>query len=151
MWRAALADCLARQEAKKAEEKQHFFFPSFFALHLLLVFHYSLVNADCTHAHTDTLHTLIFFLCPSKLTYLSFSLSNNYMWIRGKPQRFTCNISRSIRVLLHVFSLPQKQVKYVPNAHKKKQQHLYSVITIFTIYLAHSFPQLLFFLSWIMD
>lgn len=152
MWRAAPADCLARQEARKAKEKQIFFLPSFL---LSIFFLFSTIPLSTL---TAPMHILTLYYTHSSFSYVH----PNLLISLSVSQTITCEFDENLRGL-HVISEDQYLFYFtISLCHRNKwnmfQTHIKKIIyrvwpqiTIFTIHLAHSLPQFLFSLSWFMN
>lgn len=67
---------------------------------------FSQLPHDCQNPAHPPIHSLIFFTAHQSIPHYfphCFSHSNNDLWIRAGPQRFTSNISRSILCALRCF------------------------------------------------
>lgn len=135
MWRAPLADCLARQEARKAKEKQIFSFPPFL---LSIFFLFSTIPLSTLSA---PMHILTLY------THSSFSyVHSNLLISLSVSQTITCELDENLKGL-HVISEDQYLVYFTFSlCHRNKwnmfQTHIKK--NIHRVWSNHRSPSLLF-------
>lgn len=134
MWRAAPADCLARQEARKAKEKQIFFLPSFL---LSIFFLFSTIPLSTL---TAPMHILTLYYAHSSFSYVH----PNLLISLSVSQTITCEFDENLRGL-HVISEDQYLFYFtISLCHGNKWNMFQTHIKKSFIECDHRSPSLLF-------